>query len=209
MSTILPVTYLGPIQYWAHLVNSPESIIELCCNFERQTYRNRVNILAANGVLPLSIPVEKPLKGVTKTKDALISYDTPWQANHWRSIVSAYMNTPYFEFYADDYEKIYGKNYRFLIDMHAELYSIIADNLGVEPSFVYSDSYIKAGDDDLDLRDVIHPKRDWREDSQFFPAPYRQIFSDKYGFTPNLSIIDLIFNKGPESILYLRDCMEG
>lgn len=173
----------------------------------RQSYRNRYNIMVANGILPLTVPVVKPLKNMTHTKDALVSYDTPWQTNHWRSIVSAYGRTPFFEFYADDYEPHFNKQYKYLWDYNLSLMSVVADQLGISSDIVFTNNYDGVLLDGCDLRDMIHPKRDWQEDTSFFPQSYHQVFDDKRGFCPNLSIIDMIFNVGPDSAQLLRNCI--
>lgn len=207
MNTIFSINYLGSVQYWAHMLTAQQVILESNCFFERQTYRNRCHILGSNGVLPLSVPIVKPIKNVTKTKDALISYDTAWQQNHWRSIVSAYKSSPFFEYYADEYEKEYRKKHKFLWDFDMALMTIVCGQLEVPCHWQTTEQYHTPVGDDQDLREVLHPKKAWQEDPGFHPLPYHQVFGDKMGFSPNLSIIDLIFNKGPESALHLKGCM--
>lgn len=208
MNTIFSINYLGSVQYWAHLLTTQQAILEQHCFFNRQTYRNRCHILASNGVLPLSVPIVKPIKNLTKTREALISYDTPWQQNHWKSLVSAYKSTPFFEYYADDYEKEYRKKYKFLWDFDLALMHIICEHLDVGCQWQSTGQYHTPSDQEMDLRELLHPKKVWQEDPYFNPVPYHQVFGDKFGFTPNLSIIDLIFNKGPESTLHLKGCIK-
>jgi len=209
VNSIFSISYIGSIRYWSHLVTARKVVMEQHCHFGRQTYRNRCNILAANGVLPLSIPIVKPDRGTTTTRDAQISYDTPWLQSHWRSIVSAYNGSPFFEFYADDYEKIYSKKFKFLWDLNMELLETVMDNLELNINIEFTTGYYRTNAGDNDLRETIHPKKDWRSDKAFTPIPYRQVFSDKFGFIPELSVIDLIFNKGPESRMILRQCMSN
>lgn len=208
MTKYFSIAFLGPIEYFAHLYNSQKNIIEKHCNYTKQTYRNRCEILAANGPMSLSIPIDK--QGLKKclTKDIRISYDTPWQIQHWRSIESAYNSTPYFEYYQDDFRQFFEKNWSFLFDFNIQLMKVVTDAIGLEPNYTFSNSYENDINGD-DLREVIHPKKDFRiVDPNFNPIEYRQIFSNKFGFVPNLSIIDLIFNKGPESLIILYNSLK-
>lgn len=208
LKTILTINYLGSVQYWAHLIASDHVLLEQNCFFNRQTYRNRCHILGSNGLLPLSIPIVKPLKNITKTRDAQISYDTAWQPNHWKSIESAYRNTPYFEYYADDYEKEFHKKHKYLLDFDMTLMAIIVSHLDVDCRWEATEQYHNAGVFELDMREMIHPKKGWQDDLSFEAHPYHQVFADKFGFTPNLSVLDLIFNKGPESKEHLLKCIK-
>ncbi len=207
MSTFFSINYLGSVQYWAHLLNDHQPILEQNCFFERQSYRNRCHILGSNGVLTLSIPVVKPVKHHTTTKEALISYDTPWQSNHWKSILSAYKSTPYFEYYADDYEELYRRKFKFLWDFDWTLMEVVCRQLETQGRWTIANHYLTPNEGDLDLRETLHPKKEWQMDCSFNPRPYHQVFAGKFGFTPNLSIIDLVFNKGPESALHLKSCI--
>ncbi len=207
MNTLFSINYLGSVQYWAHLWAASHPILDPNCFFERQSYRNRCHILASNGVLALSVPVVKPQKNRTTIKDALLSYDTNWRSNHWKSIVSAYRNSPFFEYYADDYEAVYRNRYKFLWDFDMTLMEIVCSQLSIPNRWTIVADYQTATIGDLDLREALHPKRAWQDDASFSPAPYYQVFGEKFGFTPNLSVIDLIFNKGPESALHLQNCI--
>ena len=153
------------------------------------------------------VPVAKGKELKTPTKDVEISYDTKWQGLHWRSIVSAYSSSPFFEYYIDDFKLFYEKKYRFLLDYNQELMQVILDALDYAPDINLSSEFIEMENTTiLDYRELIQPKKDFRKfDAEFKSTKYRQVFSDKYGFTPNLSVIDLIFNKGPEALDILED----
>jgi hypothetical protein len=208
-NTLFSIAYLPPVQYMAHWVNAKKPVIEKHCNYIKQTYRNRCDILAANGVIPLTIPVAKASRPKVNTRDVEISYDTRWQSLHWRSIVSAYNSSPFFEYYMDDFRPFYEKSYRFLFDFNLELMQVIFDALDIPLQIKFTDEYVKKDElDAADYRSLIHPKKDYTVlDKSFVPIKYRQVFYDRFEFIPNLSVIDLIFNKGPEAIDWLEDCI--
>lgn len=205
---IFPITYLGPVHYYARLLHARQVQLEHCCRYERQTFRNRCVIVAANGQLPLTIPVVKQ-SGVTPlTRDVRIAYDTPWQTLHWRSLVSAYQSSPYFEYYMDDFEPFYTRRFEFLFDFDLQLTELVCRCIDMPFHYTFTTGYETAVSEAPDLRHIIHPKNDGAQpDALFHPQPYRQLFQAKIGFLPNLSIVDLLFNKGPESYLVLRDSM--
>jgi hypothetical protein len=209
-TVIIPCLYYGTIQAYAHIVNAGKVIIEVNDHYSRRTYRNRTTILAAHGPMDLTVPVIKP-KGKTRTKDIKISYDTNWQKNHWKSIESAYNNSPFFEYYKDDLEPVYRKQWKYLADLNIRLLELIIEMTETEALTEQSNEYIIPDPQKhTDLREVIHPKKDYRIfDKKFSPAPYRQVFSGSMDFVPNLSILDLIFNKGPETYSYLESIIEN
>ena len=204
-TVILPSYYFGTIQAFSHLIHAHKVIIDQNDNYTRQTYRNRTTIMAANGPMNLIIPVIKP-KEKTKTKDIKISYDTNWQKNHRKSIESAYNNSPFFEYYKDELEIIFKKKWKFLTDLNTTLFGLIVEMLEADINVEYAENYIDTVPDNwTDLRKTIHPKKDYRiYDKLFSPVPYRQVFSETMAFVPNLSIIDLVFNKGPEAYSVLE-----
>ncbi len=206
-NTLFTINYLPSVQYFSHWVNSKTPTLEKHCNYIRQTYRNRCDILAANGIIPLTIPVAKAKKPKIKTKDVLISYDTRWQSLHWKSIVSAYNSSPFFEYYMDDFKPFYEEKQKFLYDFNIGLMKVILDALELDTNLIFTEDYIKTGENkSIDYRNLIHPKKNYMEfDASFKPLKYRQVFQDRFDFQPNLSVIDLIFNKGPEAIDWLED----
>ncbi|MCU4174964.1 WbqC family protein [Carboxylicivirga sp. N1Y90] len=202
---LLPLSYLGPIQLFAHLKDGDEIVIEQHCNYQRKTYRSRCNILDANGPLSLSIPVVNKKNQKILTKDTLIAYDTNWQKQHWRSIVSAYNSSPYFEYYADDFELFYQKRFESLVDFNHELFKVIIELLELDVTYKLSSEFTDFENQFEDLRTIIHPRNDLSKDPNYKNISYRQVFAEKHAFEPNLSIIDLLFNKGPESGIVLAE----
>lgn len=204
-TALLSSLYLAPIQYYSKLFRAKEVVIETEDNYQKQSYRNRCIIVAANGPHALSIPVEKP-KGIKcKMKDIRIAEHGNWQHLHWNAIVSAYNSTPFFEYYQDDFSAFYQKKTSFLFDFNEELRSLICNLLEIETPVRYSTQFIeKCNDETDDFRESIHPKKKWHKlDKQFISKPYYQVFEAKHGFIANASIIDLLFNMGNESRLYL------
>ena len=198
---ILPLTYFGPVQYYSKFFFGESPVIEQYDNYNKQSFRNRCVILGANGPIPLVIPVKKNRTEKTLVKDILIDYDTNWRKLHWRGIVSSYSSSPYFEYYRDSIEPFYTKSYNFLSDYCFEITLLILKLINIESYPALTTGYVFAGDVriDYDFRDVIHPKKDVNVDRTYIPQTYRQVFSERFGFFQNLSIIDLLFNLGPES----------
>lgn len=196
-----------PIRYFSHLIEGSDALIEANCHYSRQTYRNRYLILGANGVMPLSVPVEKISGTKICTKDVLVSYDTPWKELHWKSIVSAYNASPYFQYYDMDVEAIFKRKWKYLLDMNLQSVQIILDCLGLSTKISLTNEYHSTDYYLNDFREIIHPKKEQNIDNDFRIIPYRQVFGEKLGFTGNLSMLDLLFNKGPESLLILRDSL--
>lgn len=194
-STILSVAYLAPIQYYKKLVSTSIVYIEQYENFIKQTYRNRCNIYAANGMLPLSIPVQKEFGSKILIKDIKISYDTNWQKQHWRSIESAYLSSPYFEFFSDDLFVFYHKKFKFLFDFNIQIQQVILEALTLKPKLTFTKEYYNGNQEAItDYRHSIHPKK---VPAEFISKQYTQVFSNKHGFISNMSIVDLLFNEGP------------
>ena len=197
----ISTAYLGPVQQYSKMFHFPEVRIETSENYLKQSYRNRCIIAGANGPLPLSVPIVKPDTLKCLTKDIRISDHGNWRHLHWNAIVSAYNSTPFFEYYEDDFAPFYEKKYEFLFDFNEELQMLICQLLDIQPQIQYTTSF--EADVENDFR-WISPKQDIADPS-FLLKPYYQVFQDKHGFLPNLSIIDLLFNTGNEGILVLRD----
>lgn len=200
---IIPLTYLGSIRLFAYIVNSNKVTIEQHANYQRKTYSNRCAITGANGPLSLAVPVINIKNEKVSLKDTQISYDTDWQKQHWRSIISAYNGSPFFEYYADDFAPFYHKKYKYLIDFNMGLFQVILDELELTVDIDYTNEYLPPLEGKDDIRRLIHPKAD--KDDAYRCLEYRQVFSDKYPFIPNLSVIDLLFSKGPETYDILKD----
>jgi len=203
-SIILSTTYLGPIYYYSSFFLSYPVLIEKNENYLKQSYRNRCIIYGANGPLTLVVPVQRGSFHKTAINELKIDYDTNWQANHWRSITSSYKSAPFFEFYVDDLIPFYQQKSRYLIDYNTSLMKIFLGHLDNKQEFSFTKSFKNQYPSKmLDFREKIHPKKSFRS-PWFKNMEYTQVFSPKHGFIPNLSILDLLFNLGPESTEFLR-----
>jgi len=198
-TAIFSSAFLGPIEYYAHLLKHPNSLLEINEHFPKQTYRNRTNIYGANGKLTLTIPLQSRGER-TKLKDIKISYNDNWQIIVWRSITTAYRSSAFFEYYEAELEKLIFQKPEYLLDYNNTLHQWVCSKLKIESAFTNSEKYEKSYDGLIDLRTNIHPKRP----SDFTHQEYMQVFSDKLGFIPNLSIVDLMFNEGPHGISILK-----
>ena len=196
----LSTAYLGPVQYYSKLISFDEIHIEAEENYPKQTYRNRCLIAAANGVQALTVPIEKLATLKAPTRDIRISNHGNWRHHHWNALVSAYNMSPFFEYFADDFRLYYEKKYIFLIDFNNDLQCTICNLLDISPEINYTGKYESSVENDF--RNVIDPRHP-QPDKTFTPRPYYQVFRGKHGFIPNLSIVDLLFNMGPESIFLL------
>ena len=206
MKTIyLSSAYLAPVEYYSKLKAYDKIYIEQHDHYVKQTYRNRCNIAGPEGVLSLSVPIIRPDTPKCAMKDIRISDHGNWRHLHWNAIESAYSNTPFFEYYKDDLRPFYENKYTFLADFNEELRCKICELMDISPVVEHTASYhTDFLPDEADYREVIHPKKDYTEvDQDFLPKPYYQVFESRHGFLPNLSIIDLLFNMGPESVLVL------
>jgi len=199
--------YLGNIQYYAELLRHQNIVLEQYEFFEKSTFRNRCYIAGSNGKLMLSIPLIGGRQQHAITKDVRIDYTYHWQKSHWHSIESAYRSTAYFDYYQDSFRPLYKHQQTFLFDFNLQLLQTILKILKVERTITFSEAYHKIYPSEQlnDLRNSIHPKQ-LKPASSLSPSmpTYFQIFAHKYGFLPNLSIIDLLFAKGPDTLSYLQ-----
>lgn len=203
MSTVyLSSAYLAPVQYYCKLFSYDSVVIETAENYLKQTYRNRCLIATANGTQALSIPIEKPSTEKCLTKDIRISDHGQWRHLHWHALTSGYGTSPFFEYYQDDFAPFYEQKFDYLFDFNEQLMTMICKLVDIQPQIIYSSRYEETVGNDF--REQIRPKHPVA-DPAFAPKPYYQVFQEKYGFLPNLSIVDLLFNMGPESLLVLRD----
>lgn len=200
----LSSAYLAPLQYYSKLVHYPHVYLEAHCNYIKQTYRTRCDILGANGVLTLSIPVDKGDLLKCPTKDIRISYATDWQRQHWKSIESAYRTSPFFDYYEDDLRPFYEKKWDFLFDFNNQIQAQVLSLLEYDIKIAQTEDYKQTfTPNEIDLREAIHPKKELH-DTHFTAVPYYQVFHEKFGFVPKLSILDLLFNMGSEARIVLR-----
>lgn len=198
MSLFIP-TYFSPISQYKALVNAKNIVFEVEDNFQKQTYRNRCYIYAANGKQLLNIPVKHPnSEGRKKTKDCLVENNSHWQSQHLKSLEAAYRNSPFYEYYIDDLLPIFTKNYHFLLDVNLESFTRIMEALQLPVQFSKTTDY--QTETENDFREFANAK----QLQALQQAPYIQMFDDKYGFIPDLSILDLLFMEGPNAITYLE-----
>ena len=196
---IFPLFYLPPVSYFTALkAHNFEFEIEKHEHFLKQTYRNRMSIASPDGILDLMLPVIKGSKFHTTIKDVKISYDAKWQRLHWLSIQNCYRSSAYFEYYEDGLAPFYEKRYEFLFDYNVELLNWILKQIKQSPVVNFTSEFEKDIPVALDLRGHFGKKNIHLAEAK----NYFQVFSDRNQFTPNLSIVDLLFNQGPQTKSY-------
>ncbi len=204
---LLSSTYFPPVQYFSKIASHAEITIEACENYQKQSYRNRCNITSANGIILLAIPIQKGSSPRQLIKDVKISYETDWQRIHSRSIMSAYRHSPFYEFFFDEFTFVWEKKENYLFDLNFKILRKLIELSGF-PELVIQESkeFLVFPDDKPDWRKIIHPKIELEKDESFRSISYEQVFNDRYGFQPNLSILDTLFQLGPEIRTYLLSC---
>ena len=203
---LLSSAYLPPVWYFSKLMlcDGKEVCVEQYDHYQKQTYRNRCYICGPSGIMPLQVPVEKD-EGKTLMRDVRVSEHGHWRHLHWNALVSCYSGTPFFLYYADCFRHFYEQPARFLFDFNMQLTELLCTLAGIQPRLKPTDSFQPSSGADDDFRDAIHPKRPYEADCTFRPVPYYQVFRETLGFVPNLSMVDLLFNMGPESIFILHE----
>ena len=209
MEVLLSTTYFGPVQWYQKLHRTESVLIEQWESFQKQTYRNRCLIATTNGIQALTVPVvrdESPL-----IKDIRISDHGNWRHLHWNALQSAYGESPFFDYYQDDIRPFFENRWTYLLDYNEAIRQKMCELLDIQPKVSFTEEFtvysLQFTDDYsalsfADFREAINPKHPL-PDSEFTPKPYYQVYQQKHGFLPNLSILDLLFNMGPESIFYL------
>ncbi len=196
---LLPTGYFPPLSWMAMLLNSDDVLLEIHETYPKQTIRNRCRILSANGILRLSVPIEKCNGNQSKTLDIKVLYNENWQQNHLRSIESAYNKSPFFYHYRHHIEAFYAKRFELLTELNHATIQLVLNMLKSEKGLVYTTKWQKDSADYTDLRHTFSDKK-----SIFQFESYYQVFSDRHQFQPDLSILDLLFNKGPDAFHYLK-----
>jgi hypothetical protein len=219
MSTaLLQTTYFGPVQWYQKLHRYEHTLIEQYDSYQKQTFRNRCIIATANGLQALTVPVDThPVLGASAAestkcllKDVRISDHNQWRRIHWNALQSAYSESPFFEYYADDIRPFFEQKYDFLVDFNEAIRQKMCELIDIHPSVEYTQEFLPPQEVSSsthhpiihDFRDVISAKHP-QPDADFEVKRYWQVFQHKHGFLPNLSILDLLFCMGPESIYYL------
>ncbi len=210
MDILLSSAYLAPVQYYTKLLhnNGGTAYVEAFDNYAKQTYRNRCMIADANGSLALTIPTEKTAEGKCLMRDIRISDHGNWRHQHWNALEAAYRHTPFFLYYEDDFRPFFEKKIAFLYDFNMQLTELVCSLIGLDVTLRPTDTYRQNPVGMADSRTLITPKASWEDDERFHPVEYYQVFKEKHGFIPNLSIADLLFNMGPESILILNESLQ-
>lgn len=205
---LLSTAYFAPVHYYARFIHHPEVYIEQFENFSKQTYRNRCIISGANGLITLVVPVVKGRGPKIQIRDLKIAYDMNWQRNQWQTIVSAYNSSPYFEYYQDELLPFFEKRYDYLLDYNNSINELMCDFLEIENTIKLTTDFENVPDGTINFREIISPKNKTKSDTHFQPAKYTQVFTEKFGFLPNLSILDLLFNEGPNAYTILEDSLK-
>ena len=207
MNVLLSTTFFGPIQWYQKLYRADEAWIERHETFQKQTFRNRCIIATTQGTQALTVPIERSISNVPcstfyvqRIKDVRISDHGNWRHLHWNALQSAYGESPFFEYYQDDIRPFFEQRWDYLLDFNEAIREKMCELLDIQPCVRFTEDYVK--DYPFDFRESIQPKHP-AEDADFQPRRYYQVYEAKHGFLPNLSIVDLLFNMGPESIFYL------
>lgn len=198
MALFIP-TYFSPISQYTSIVNSNDITFEIEENYQKQSYRNRCYILGANGKQLLNIPISHTNKsfGKLKLKEVLIE-DSNWQRQHYKSLTTAYNHSPFFEFYKDDLQYIFKKKYKYLLDINIDSFHFINEALDLSKEYDISKKYNDKVTDDYRYH------ADVKNTDKTKCIPYIQMFQDRNDFLKNLSILDLLFMEGPNSINFLK-----
>ncbi len=196
---VFSTAYLPPVSWFIALHRSEAVFLEAFENYNKQSYRNRAIIATANGIEQISIPIASEGGKKAKIKEIKISQHGNWQQNHWRAIRSAYNSSPFFEYYEDDFAPFYEKRWNFLWDYNLDLLTLILNLLDLDKRIQLTDNYVVDFENRVDFREIIHPKKE----SAFEVLPYYQVFREKLGFIPDLSVVDLLFNMGNEAVFTL------
>lgn len=193
--------YFPSIAQFVAIANADEVIFETQDNYQKQTYRNRTYIAHSNGKLLLSIPVEHGISGHRqKTNEVIMANKFQWQNQHWKSLQIAYRTSPFFEFYEDDISVLFKDTSDNLLAHNLAIFEVLCDLIGIEISMSQTSEYNMNVDNVQDLRFLINAKKEY----EFILTPYTQVLEFKHGFLPNLSILDLLFNEGPNTLSYLE-----
>jgi hypothetical protein len=197
---LVSTAYLPPVEYFSLFLHADEILIEREENYLKQSYRNRCYIMSPHGPQILSVPVYLGSQHKTPVKEIRIDYSKRWQQVHLGALTASYSSSPYFQYYFENIERVISKNYEFLIDLNTDLTALVMNILKLKVSFTYTTHYQPEGSVKNDYRYKISPKKP----SLYAVREYMQVFNNSTGFVQPLSILDLIFNVGPEAGCYLQ-----
>ncbi len=200
-TALLSSTYFGPVQWYQKLCRYDRVLIEHCDAYQKQTYRNRCLIATTQGVQALTVPVVHSRDAQQDREVIKISDHGNWRHLHWQALQTAYGDSPFFEYYEDDLRPFFTERWELLYDFNEAIRLKMCELLDIHPVVSHTTQYHPSPAPN-DFRDAIRPKHPL-PDAHFEPRPYYQVYQQKHGFLPNLSILDLLFNLGPESIYYL------
>lgn len=200
MTIVLHPTYFPSIAQCVAIAHADSLRFEVWDNYQKQTYRNRAHIYSAQGKLALTVPVIYTQTNRQLYKDIQIFNESNWQDLHWKSIQTSYNGSPFFEYYEDDLKHLFEKQYDNLMAFNLDCFSAVLECLQLDIPIQYTDSFEKNLAEGIDYRPLVDNRK---EIAQNFNT-YVQVFDDKHGFMDNLSILDLIFNEGPNAMLYLE-----
>lgn len=198
---LLPTAYFPPIYYFAFLIQGGKALIEQMETFPKQTLRNRSEIMTAAGKARIITPITKPQGNHTLTRDIEICYSETWREQHWKTLQSAYRSSPFFPYYADIIHPLFKSTEALLVRHNLAILQTVTGLMGLELSVELTKDYRKEPLEQIDYREKFSPKSSLPVIG--FPR-YPQVFEHKFGFVPNLSILDLLFNIGPEAGRYLE-----
>ena len=201
MDILIHPNYFPNIHQFRQIIKANNILFEVSDNYQKQTFRNRTYIYGANGKLGLFIPVIHTHKNRELFKDVKISYDSNWMDLHLKSLQSAYRSSPYFEYFEDDFIKLYSEKEKFLADFNIKCIKLISNLLDLDLDFKISNEYVEKTSDIIDLRDLSNA----RKQKKIETPKYIQVFESKHGYLNNLSILDLIFSEGTNSVLLMSN----
>lgn len=196
MNLLTHPLYLAPVAVYTHIYAADEVFVDSTAPFTKQTFRNRTIIATERGTQTLTIPIIH--NGVQAMRDVRISEHGNWRHQHWNAIVSAYRKSPFFDYYADDFSHFYEEKEGFLLDFNMRLHTVVCELLGLERPI--SEKFPAISNDICDIREFAEPKN---IEKSVTGTTYYQVFAERNGFIPNLSIADLLFNMGPEALIIL------
>ena len=198
-SILVHPTYFPSIAQMVAVSQAEKVVFEVAGNYQKQSYRTRAYIAHSNGKLLLNIPIKHTGKR-QKSKEVMVENDFPWQSQHWKSLETAYRTSPFFEFYEDELYPLFNEPAERLLDHNIRIFNTVCELIELEVPITYTQEYLKEPENNKDLRYLAKAKNQ----KTFNLKPYKQVFETNHGFLSNLSILDLLFNEGPNTLNYLQ-----